>query len=125
MEKLGYSVEAEAWVFPSRKLTLKQPSSLINAIRSSAKEVGVTGHVTPHRMRYAFNLLRLAGVDQVTRRRLIGHVTEEMQDHYSTVLLDEKRVAMEQVAAKLAEVQGRGEEVGDDRGYTPQKPKAA
>jgi hypothetical protein len=33
-------------------------------------------------------------VDAVVRRALTGHVTEEMQRHYSTVGLDEKRAAV-------------------------------
>jgi len=33
-------------------------------------------------------------VDAVVRRALTGHVTEEMQRHYSTVGLDEKRAAI-------------------------------
>ncbi len=89
-------------MFPSQEDTLKQPSALFTALRSGEKEAAVTAHVTPHRMRCAFNdLLRLAGVDQVTRRLMIGHVTEEMQEHYSSASLDEKREAMKAVAARL------------------------
>lgn len=40
------------------------------------------------------DLVRLANVDAVVRRALTGHVTEEMQRHYSTVGLDEKRAAI-------------------------------
>jgi integrase len=128
MEKLGYPVDVEAWVFVSRKLTLKQTSSLFTAIRNSEKAAKVTAHVTSHQMRYAFNdLLRLAGVDQVTRRKMIGHVTEEMQEHYSTVLLDEKRGAMAAVAAKLKQVRATKVRVGGgyERGYGTKKEEAA
>lgn len=116
------------WVFPSRTRTLKQTSSLVNAIKSSKKEAGVDAHVHPHGMRYAFNdLLRAADIDPVVRRSLIGHVTEEMQEHYSTLLLDEKREAMEKVATKLAEVRqaSEGEKKGDVRGYAAEKREAA
>ena len=76
------------WVFPSRTRTLKQTSSLVNAIKSSRKEAGVDARVTPHVMRYAFSdLLRTADVDPVVRRALVGHVTEEMQEHYSILLV--------------------------------------
>ena len=72
-------------------------------------------------MRYRFNdVLRLAGVDQVTRKALTGHVTDEMTAHYSTVRLDEKRVAMEAVVAKIRDV-----EVGTLVGTTPKTTKAA
>ena len=41
---------------------------------------------TLHGLRYTFtDLVRLANVDAVVRRALTGHVTEEMQRHYSTV----------------------------------------
>jgi hypothetical protein len=36
MEKLGYSVEGDAWIFPSRKLTLKQPSTRWQRSRRSS-----------------------------------------------------------------------------------------
>jgi hypothetical protein len=46
-------------------------------------------------MRYTFNdLVRRANVDAVIRRAITGHVTEEMQRHYSDVGLDEKRAAI-------------------------------
>lgn len=55
-------------------------------------------HFTVHGLRYTFtDLVRLANVDAVVRRALTGHVTEEMQRHYSTVGLDEKRAAIKGV----------------------------
>ena len=55
-------------------------------------------------MRYLFNdVLRLGGVDKVTRKALTGHVTDEMTEHYSSVELDEKRAAMEAAGVKLRE----------------------
>ncbi|MEO6951365.1 MAG: hypothetical protein ABI321_06090 [Polyangia bacterium] len=72
-----------------------------SALRNSEQDAGVT----PHRMRYAFSdLLRLAGVDQVTRRLMIGHVTEEMQE-----------------LRRTASGEGVSYKVGD----TPEKAKAA
>ena len=41
-----------------------------------------------------FPAARLSAQDAVVRRALTGHVTEEMQRHYSTVGLDEKRAAV-------------------------------
>jgi hypothetical protein len=89
---------------PSRRGTLKQPSSLRNAIVRTAKEVEIKKRITPHMMRYLFNdVLRQAGIDKVTRKSLTGHITDEMTEHYSTVQLDEKRAAMEAAAAQLRE----------------------
>jgi len=120
MKKLGYPVGDCDWVFPSRARTLKQTSSLVNAIKRSKEETGITTRITPHGMRYAFSdLLRAAEIDAVTRRALVGHVTEEMKEHHSTVQLDEKRVAMAQAAARLGEFQG------DGRGDKAEKKEAA
>lgn len=48
-----------------------------------------------HGLRYTFTeLVRRADVDAAVRRALTGHVTEEMQRHYSTVGWDEKRAAV-------------------------------
>jgi integrase len=118
--KLGYPVGLDDWIFPSRRGTLKQPSSLVNAIRRSAKSAKLEKRITPHMMRYLFNdVLRQAGVDKVTRKALTGHVTDEMTEHYSSVQLDEKRAAMEAAGAKMREESGY---VG---GYAPEKEQAA
>ena len=42
---LGYPVGADDWLFPSRNRKLKQPSSLVTAIRESAKTAGLTKRV--------------------------------------------------------------------------------
>ncbi len=69
-------------------------SSLYKAWRKCADQAGVDKRFTVHGMRYTFNdLVRRAKVDAVIRRSLTGHVTEEMQRHYSDVGLDEKRAA--------------------------------
>ena len=50
---------------------------------------------------------------------MIGDVTEEMQEHHSSALIDEKRDAMTPVAAKLVELREvapggtEGDPVGD------------
>jgi len=104
---------------------LKQPSSLVNAIKRTAKEVHIDKRITPHRLRYFFNdLLRQAGVDQVTRKSLTDHVTDEMTEHYSTVRLDEKRAAMEAAATKLREGEV-GTKVGTEVGTGAENEKAA
>jgi integrase len=119
--KLGYPVGVDDWVFPSRRGTLKQPSSLHNAIVRTAKEAGLEKRITPHMMRYLFNdVLRIAGVDKITRKALTGHVTDEMTEHYSSVDIDEKRAAMEAAATKLREVK-----VGTLVGTGPENEKAA
>jgi hypothetical protein len=51
-----------------------------------------------HGLRRTFDdLTRRAGVDGVVIKSLTGHVTEKMRNHYSTVGLDEKLVAVSSV----------------------------
>ena len=50
-------------------------------------------------------------------------IAEEQQEHYSTVLMDEKRVAMAAVTLKLADM--RKIAVGDGVGYRAKKEEAA
>ena len=81
-------------MFPSSVGTLRTPNSLA-AWDSCLAKAKITKRFTVHGLRYTFtDLVRLANVDAVVRRALTGHVTEEMQRHYSTVGLDEKRAAI-------------------------------
>jgi integrase len=83
------------WLFPSTEGTLRTPNSLDRAWAKCLKHAEVTKRFTVHGLRYTFtDLVRRANVDAVVRRALTGHVTEEMQRHYSTVGLDEKRAAI-------------------------------
>jgi integrase len=71
------------------------PNSLDRAWANCLAKVKITKRFTIHGLRYTFtDLVRLANVDAVVRRALTGHVTEEMQRHYSTGGLDEKRAAV-------------------------------
>lgn len=72
-----------------------RPPSTIAPRPGRMTSVGIDKRFTIHGLRYTFtDLVRLANVDAVVRRALTGHVTEEMQRHYSTVGLDEKRAAV-------------------------------
>ena len=69
--------------------------SLDRAWAKCLEHAGITKRFTVHGLRYTFtDLVRRANVDAVVRRALTGHVTEQMQRHYSTVGLDEKRAAI-------------------------------
>ena len=82
-------------MFPSAEGTLRTPNSLDRAWARCKQIAGITKRFTVHGLRYTFtDLVRRANVDAVVRRALTGHVTEEMQRHYSTVGLDEKRAAV-------------------------------
>ena len=83
------------WMFPSTEGTLRTPNSLDRAWAKCLKHAKITKRFTVHGLRYTFtDLVRRANVDAVVRRALTGHATEEMQRHYSTVGMDEKRAAI-------------------------------
>lgn len=82
-------------MFPSAEGTLRTSNSLDRAWGKCLQQAEITKRFTVHGLRYTFtDLVRRANVDAVVRRALTGHVTEEMQRHYSTVGLDEKRAAI-------------------------------
>jgi integrase len=71
------------------------PNSLDAAWADCLVTAKITKRFTVHGLRYTFtDLVRRANVDAVVRRALTGHVTEEMQRHYSNVGIDEKRAAI-------------------------------
>ena len=79
-------------MFPSRVGRYRTPNSLDVAWARCLTEAQIDKRFTIHGLRYTFtDLVRRANVDAVVQRALTGHVTEEMQRHYSTVGLDEKR----------------------------------
>jgi integrase len=68
---------------------------MTGAWKACLKTAGITERFTPHGLRRTFNdMLRQAHVDPVISNALIGHLTDEMREHYSTVRLDEKRAAV-------------------------------
>jgi len=82
-------------MFPSKVGTLSTPNTLDKAFATCKEAAGITKRFTIHGLRYTFtDLVRRPNVDAVVRRALTGHVTEEMQRHYSTVGIDEKRAAI-------------------------------
>jgi integrase len=104
------------WMFPSTEGTLRTPNSLDRAWPKCLQYAKITKRFTVHGLRYTFtDLVRRANVDAVVRRVLTGQVTEEMQRHYSTVGLDEKRAA---IAGVLRLVPPEPSHAGDDRGGT-------
>jgi integrase len=98
---------AEGWMFPSEVGTLRTPGGLWKAWRACLTTAGISHRFTVHGLRRTFNdLARRAGVDAVVTRSLTGHVTERMQEHYSTVALDEKRAALAGVVQLIPGARG-------------------
>jgi integrase len=86
---------AKGLMFPSAVGTYRTPNSLDAAWAKCLDRAKSDKRFTIHGLRYTFtDLVRRANVDAVVRRALTGHVTEEIQRHYSTVGLDEKRAAV-------------------------------
>jgi integrase len=111
------------WLFPSAEGTLRTPNSLDRAWAKCLRQAEITKRFTVHGLRYTFtDLVRRANVDAVVRRALTGHVTEEMQRHYSTVGLDEKRAAIAGVLRLVPPDPRRGAGGGGSSGgseFTP------
>ncbi len=109
---------AEGWMFPARKGTPARRDTLARAWNACLKSAGIKQRFTVHGTRYTFtDLTRLAQVDAVVRRALVGHVTEAMQQHYSHVAIEEKWAAMAGVCrlVPLAHpVAGEGGDPGGD-----------
>jgi integrase len=88
----GYEL---GWMFPSEAGTLRTPNTMDKAWAHCLAAAEITRRFTLHGLRYTFtDLIRLSNADAVVRRALTGHVTQEMQDHYSNVGTDEKRAAI-------------------------------
>ena len=87
---------AAGWVFPSLRGSLKTPGTLSKTWAGCLKAIGMKERFTVHGLRRGFHdLIRRAGTDGLVICALTGHTTSEMTHHYSTVGLDEKRVAVD------------------------------
>ena len=74
------------WMFPSSTGTPRTPNTMDRTWANCLEIAGITKRFTLHGQGYTFtDLVRLANVDSVVHRALTGHVTGEMQRHYSTV----------------------------------------
>jgi integrase len=80
------------WVFANSAGKPKDNGALYQHNRKVLKHAGITKRVTIHGLRRtATDLLRRASVDPVTAKAIIGHTTDRMREHYSTVGQDEAR----------------------------------
>ncbi len=95
---------SEDWIFATRskkdsnKPSLRTPSSWQKSLPKWLAAAGISKHITPHSFRRTnVDLLRQAKVDAVIARSLVGHATESMREHYSSVSHEEKREAISRV----------------------------
>jgi integrase len=91
-------------MFPSDAGTLRTPNTMDRAWAKCLEAAKVKHRFTVHGLRYTFtDLIRLSKADAVVRRALTGHVTQEMQQHYSHVGTEEKRAAIAGALRLLAD----------------------
>lgn len=101
------------WCFTATNGKLLRHGRLSTESKAVLKQAGIDRRVTIHGLRRTMtDLLRLSAVDQVTAAALIGHDTDRMRRHYSTVRPDEARAAGERVAQLVAAPRGDGRSDG-------------
>jgi hypothetical protein len=77
---------------------MRSRSALDKPFRAVARALGWTIKLTPKCMRRTFNdLARRAAVHDIVLRSISGHLTEEMQERYSTAQQQERRAAVGKV----------------------------
>ncbi len=85
-------------LFPSVDGTFRTPSVLNKPFALVAAEIGLEKKFTQRGCRRTFNdLARDAAVAGIVTRSISGHLTEAMQEHYSTVAPNEQREALARV----------------------------
>ena len=86
------------FLFPSIIGGMRSRSTLDKPFRAVVKALGWNLKLTPKCMRRTFNdLARRAKVHDIVLRSISGHVTEEMQERYSTAQQVERRAAVGKV----------------------------
>lgn len=108
----GLPTDGEAWLFPSQvahhkgkpmhKKALRKP--LLAALEAAAVEA----RLTTHGLRRTFNdLMRQVSSGEVVRS-IMGHVTERMTEHYSTLEATRKRRRRPPDPARATQASDRG-----------------
>jgi integrase len=98
----------EGWVFPNGAGKPRANGSLCDANRRVLKHAKIGKRVTIHGLRRtATDLLRRAAVDPVAAKAIIGHTTDRMREHYSTVNAEETRDTRHRRAGRVARARGR------------------
>lgn len=89
-------------LFPSVTGTYRLPSSVSKGWKVVSRAMNLGWTVTPHDLRRTYqNLLRQASVSMVVQQALMGHSSDAMTQHYSSVNMQEKRHAQAQVVELL------------------------
>jgi len=85
-------------LFPSRLGTFLARSVLDRPFQDVAEKLGLQHNLTPRAMRRTYqDLARAAEVRDLVTRSISGHATEAMQEHYSTVQIEEMRASIDKI----------------------------
>ena len=85
-------------LFPATTGGFRTQKVLNQPMAEVAEELGIKKHLTQRAIRRTFNdLARAAKVNDLVTRSISGHLTEQMQHHYSTVNPTEQREALAKV----------------------------
>jgi integrase len=85
-------------LFPAVTGGFRAVTALVKPFRGVAKAMKLGFNFTPRGMRRTFNdLARTACIEAVVTRSISGHLTERMQEHYSTVRGPEQREGIAKV----------------------------
>jgi hypothetical protein len=85
-------------LFPSTVGGFRSPNVLNKPFAAAVETMKLGFPFTQRGMRRTFNdLARHAKIEAIVTRSISGHLTERMQDHYSTVASDEQRASIAKV----------------------------
>lgn len=102
--------EGSDLLFPSVTGGFRCVTVLSKAFREVGRELRLGFTFTPRGMRRTFNdLARAASIEAIVTRSISGHLTEDMQNHYSTVRGPEQR---EGIARVVDLMKGRNDGAG-------------
>ncbi len=100
-------MERSELLFPSEVGGFRHNSALAKPFRAIAKAMGLTKQISPKAMRRSFqDAMREAQVANVVVRSISGHLTEQMQQRYSTARGHEQETAIARII-DLTRVQER------------------
>jgi integrase len=100
-------MERSELLFPSEVGTFRHNSALAKPFKAIAKAMGLSKQISPKAMRRSFqDAMREAQVANVVVRSISGHLTEKMQQRYSTARGHEQQSAIARVVA-LTQVEQR------------------
>jgi integrase len=89
------SMERSELLFPSKEGGFRHNSALAKPFRAIAKAMGLKKRISPKAMRRSFqDAVREARVADVVVRSISGHLTEQMQQRYSTARGHEQEAAI-------------------------------